>query len=171
MLNLKDLIARHAQDGTLLWIGLRPARRVPMRSVQSAEILGAGLAGDHAGSEKRAVTLIQQEHLTTIGSMLGRGPVLPQDLRRNLVIEGLNLLALKGRQLRLGDVVLEITGICAPCSRMEEILGHGGYSAVRGHGGWCARVVVPGRIALGSVVAPLQGTPLTTQDNTPSKTR
>ena len=53
---------------------------------------------------------------------------------------GLNLLASNGRRLRIGsDAVLEITGVCAPCSRMEQILGEGGYNAVRGHGGLTAR--------------------------------
>ena len=50
---------------------------------------------------------------------------------------------------------MRIEGICAPCSRMEEALGPGGYGALRGHGGWCASVIKPGRIALGDVVTVL----------------
>ena len=38
---------------------------------------------------------------------------------------------------------------------MEEAFGPGGYSAVRGHGGWCAEVLRPGRIALGDTVRAL----------------
>lgn len=113
-----------------------------------------GLDGDHGASDKRAVTLVQAEHLPVIGAMLGRAAIPAADLRRNLVVAGLNLAALKGRQIRIGTAVLELTGICAPCSRMEQALGHDGYSAVRGHGGWCARVITPGDIACGDPVTP-----------------
>ncbi|MFK7746471.1 MAG: MOSC domain-containing protein [Roseobacter sp.] len=152
---LKALIAGYAQSGQVAWMGLRPARRADMREVSQVDVQPKGLVGDHGASDKRAVTLLQAEHLTPIGSYLGKEAVEPVQLRRNFVIRGMNLSALKGRQVQVGNAVLEITGICAPCSRMEETLGKGGYSAVRGHGGWCARVIVPGRVALGDLVAPV----------------
>lgn len=152
---LKALMARHAQDGVVTWISLRPARRAPLVACEMADVNATGLIGDHGTSQKRAVTLVQAEHLPVIGAMLARGPVLPEELRRNLVISGINLAALKNRQVRIGEVVLELTGLCAPCSRMEEILGAGGYSAVRGHGGWCAAVLQSGQIKRGDAVTPL----------------
>ena len=155
MESLADLIARHAQDGRLDWIGLRPERRGDPLHVDAAEVAMGGLKGDHARSGKRAVTLIQAEHLAVIGACLGQGPVAAEVLRRNLVVSGLNLSALKGRRLAVGGALLRITVVCAPCSRMEAALGPGGYSAMRGHGGWCAEVLVPGRIAVGDAVRPL----------------
>ncbi len=121
----------------------------------TAMITPDGVDGDRSREGKRAVTLIQQEHLSAIGSYLGQGPVSPEILRRNLVVSGINLAALKGREVQMGEAVLRFTVICAPCSRMEEALGKGGYSAVRGHGGWCAEVVRPGRVRLGDVVQPV----------------
>jgi MOSC domain-containing protein YiiM len=155
MERLADLIARHARDGCLDRIGLRPARLADPVAVDVAEVLESGLEGDHARPGKRAVTLIQAEHLAVIGAYLGRGPVPPEVLRRNLVVSGLNLSALKGRRIAIGGAVLRVTGMCAPCSRMEAALGPGGYSAMRGHGGWCAEVLTPGRIALCDAVRPL----------------
>ncbi|UWQ21441.1 MOSC domain-containing protein [Jannaschia sp. W003] len=147
-------MARHHRDGQVAWIGLRPARRAPVRAVEAAEVGPAGLEGDrHPSPGKRAVTLIQAEHLAVISALCGTEATYPL-LRRNLTVSGLNLAALKGREVAVGSAVLRIEGPCAPCSRMEETLGPGGYSAVRHHGGWCASVVAPGAVALGDAVVP-----------------
>ncbi|WP_375256012.1 MOSC domain-containing protein [Yoonia sp.] len=52
--------------------------------------------------------------------------MLTAELRRNLVIAGLNPLALRKGQWRVGAVVLDIHGPCPPCSRMEKLLGSEG---------------------------------------------
>jgi MOSC domain-containing protein YiiM len=154
--SLAALTARFAQPGRVVWIGLRPARRAPMLSVEAAEIDAAGLIGDRRETPgKRAVTLIQVEHLPVIAALAGRVAVAPELLRRNLVVAGINLLGLRNRRFRMGEAVLEGTGLCAPCSRMEEALGHGGYAAVRGHGGITAAVIEAGRVAQGDWVAPV----------------
>ncbi|MEL7097281.1 MAG: MOSC domain-containing protein [Pseudomonadota bacterium] len=152
MLTLAELTSRNTQPGRVAWIGLRPSKRAPMEEVLAAEVTSAGLTGDRGRAGKRAVTLIQAEHLPVIASFLGRKVVDPRDLRRNIVISGINLAGAKGRLLHVGTAVLRLSVICAPCSRMEETFGYGGYSAVRSHGGWCAEVVLPGQIALGDRV-------------------
>jgi len=78
---------------------------------------------------------------------------LPGVLRRNVVVSGVNLLALKGKTFRVGDAVLRWTGLCHPCSKMETALGPGGYNAMRGHGGITASVEAAGRFAVGDAVA------------------
>ncbi|MEO0693467.1 MAG: MOSC domain-containing protein, partial [Pseudomonadota bacterium] len=50
----------------------------------------------------------------------------------------------------------EVTGPCPPCSRMEEVFGPGGYTAMRGHGGVYARVVTPGIVSIGAPVRPVK---------------
>lgn len=101
------------------------------------------------------MTLIQAEHLPVIAALCGRAEVTPEALRRNLVISGLPLLALKDARFQIGEVILEGTGECHPCSRMEETLGEGGYNAVRGHGGLTARVIRGGLIREGDTLIPL----------------
>jgi MOSC domain-containing protein YiiM len=153
--SLAGMIARVAQPGRIVWIGLRPARLQPVEAVARAMVKASGLEGDHGRAGPRAVTLFQAEHLAAVGGFLGLGPVPPDVLRRNLVIAGINLAALKDRPLAVGGAVLRITGVCAPCSRMEAALGPGGYAALRSHGGWCAEVLSGGEVALGDAVVPL----------------
>ena len=152
------LLATLPQAGRLEWIGQRPLRREPLLSVPGVELkTDSHMLGDHARPKaggKRQVTLIQHEHLAAVAGYLGLdAPLDPARLRRNLVVRGLNLLALKNRQLHIGDeVILDITGECHPCSRMEEELGPGGYNAMRGHGGLTAHIAQGGIIRVGDAV-------------------
>jgi MOSC domain-containing protein YiiM len=161
-MNLTDLLATVPQPGRLTWIGLRTAKRGPIEVVDRTEAVpGIGLVGDRRAAtatrnlaSKRQVSLIQAEHLYVIADLLGRDPIDPALVRRNLVVAGINLAALDDRRFRIGEVVLEGAGPCHPCSRMEEdaALGVGGYQAMRGHGGIVARILTAGTIAVGDEV-------------------
>jgi MOSC domain-containing protein YiiM len=153
--SLAHLLNAPVLPGRVVWIGLRPARRQAMLAVERAELVaGRGLAGDRYSrlDGARQVTLIAAESLAAIGSFLGRPPVSPADMRRNIVTEGINLLALKGQRFSIAGAVLETSGECHPCSRMEEAFGTGGYNAVRGLGGLTARVVEGGQVSIGDLV-------------------
>ncbi len=72
------------------------------------------------------------------------------------MVRGINLLSLKDKRFTIGETILEFSGECHPCSRMEKNLGEGGYNAMRQHGGILARVIQEGRIQVadrGEVVA------------------
>lgn len=156
MRTVSELRATFPRSGRLEWIGLSPGSRQPIVVVTEAIVhVGTGLVGDHharSGRSKRQVTLFQWEHLPVIGELVGGGIADPSRVRRNLGVSGINVLALKDRHFRIGDLLLEGTGPCEPCSRMEEIFGPGGYNAMRGHGGITARVLVAGTIRLGAEV-------------------
>ena len=152
---LYELMTQFPRAGRVEWIGLRPGRDVPMREVDEVEaVVDGGLAGDRyrGGSGKRGVTLIQAEHLPVIAALSGHAAVAPATLRRNLVVSGIALSALRGLRFRIGDVLLEGTDSCDPCSRMEAALGAGGYNAMRGMGGLCARILEGGALRLGDRV-------------------
>lgn len=152
---LHHLMTQFPRAGRVDWIGLRPARDKAMREVEAVDATaGAGLAGDRysGGSGKRGITLIQAEHLPAIAALAGHAAVAPALLRRNLVVSGIALVALKGNRFRIGEVLLEGTDSCDPCSRMETALGTGGYNAMRGMGGLCARILEGGRLRLGDRV-------------------
>lgn len=114
-----------------------------------------GIEGDRyktSSNGARQVTLIAAEDIAAIAAFLGRDAVAPDLLRRNFVTRGINVAALKGMRFRIGHAVLEGSGDCAPCSRMEEALGTGGYNATRGHGGITARIIEGGDVRLGDAI-------------------
>ena len=147
MKSIKELKETMPQIGKIEWIGLRPKRKADLIEVDEAVISTVdGLIGDHNKNPggKRMVTLIQLEHIKMIANVMNR-KVSPLDLRRNIVVSGINLLALHDQEFRLGEnIILKGTGYCVPCSRMEANLGPGGYNAMRGHGGITATVITEG---------------------------
>lgn len=141
--------------GTVIWIGIRPGRKMPLISLLEADaIAGSGLAGDHYHSPdgKRQITLIREKDLEGAGKALSRGPVDPGLTRRNLVVRGLPGILPEGSRLHLGTCLLQITGPCHPCHRMEENLGEGGLKALAGKGGMTARIISGGPIKVGDPV-------------------
>ena len=159
MKTIRDLDKPPQIEGVVDAIVVRASPREVARAVQSTmAIAGIGLQDDRLGQRgeaelsTRQVTLIQAEHLDVIASLARVARVDPVGLRRNLVVSGINLLALKNARLHVGDALLEIVGPCQPCSRMEDTIGPGGYAAMRGHGGMTARVVTTGAIRVGDLV-------------------
>lgn len=154
--SLKDILNTLPQVGQLQSIALRPVKRGPLATADSAELNPeVGIVGDHyqGKSGKRQVTIIQGEHLDAVANLLAVDEIDPLLTRRNLVVRGINLLALKNKHFRIGEAILATTGPCEPCSRMEKNFGPGGYNAMRGHGGICARVIKGGTIRPGNEVA------------------
>ena len=164
--SLRELTTQFAQAGKLEAIYLRPARGIACVQTSIATALaGCGLQGDRTSlvasrnpfGSNRQVTLIQAEHIAVIAALMNK-VIDPSLLRRNLLVSGINLLAAKSlfkdqpMCLQIGDVVLEITGPCEPCSKMEATLGKGAYNAMRGHGGVNARIIVGGKLTLGDSV-------------------
>ena len=154
-MELRQLMTNFPKSGKVEWIGLRAETRGDILSVEEAKVtVKSGLEGDHykGSNKKRQVTLIQAEHLKAVAEILEINSINPALTRRNIVVSGINLLALHKQFVQIGTVILEITGYCHPCSRMEQNLGNGGYNAMRGHGGLTAKVIQDGQIKVGDQV-------------------
>ncbi|MFN2289232.1 MAG: MOSC domain-containing protein [Chromatocurvus sp.] len=160
-INPLDRFAGDLRPGQLEWIGLRTERRVPMTVVECARaIVDHGLEGDHrvekTSGSGRQVTIISREFIEQTGHFLGRECIDPGLLRRNLVVSGINLHALRHQRFTLGEVTLEANALCHPCSRMESALGRGAVAAMMGHGGLCCRILRGGQFRIGDEVRVLR---------------
>lgn len=157
---LKELLSTNTFQGKVDWIGISSASRAAIQAQETVRLVKGGVEGDHhcrpTRKSKRQVTLIQAEHIPVVEAILGRGKIDPALLRRNIVVSGINLAALKYQTFQIGTAVLEGSGNCPPCSRMEENLGPGGYATMLAHGGITAIVLTEGVVNLGDTVSALQ---------------
>ncbi|MGK0440968.1 MAG: MOSC domain-containing protein YiiM [Pseudohongiellaceae bacterium] len=154
--------AQTLQPGILCWIGLRPKHKEAMQSVTECMALQyLGLEGDHRSTKTpgtgRQVTLISKEFIQQISHFSQTPDLNPSLLRRNLVVEGINLNAIRYQQFSIGDALFEAGALCHPCSQMETALGRGGVAAMLGHGGLCCKILKSGTIKIGdklTIIAP-----------------
>lgn len=140
--------------GKLVAIYLRPSARTPVREVAEASAqVGVGLEGDHAHGGKRQVTLLAREAWAAACGALGEA-VPPASRRANLLVEGVDLRASRGRRLRLGEVEVVVEGETRPCGLMDDArLGLRDALAPEWRGGVYGRIEVGGAVRVGDPVA------------------
>lgn len=99
----------------------------------------------HANPPRREVLLASKEHLDALG-------VDPGAIRENVTVEGADVHDWPvGQRVQVGESLLEITMVCDPCHRMDE-LRDGLRSQLDGRRGMLAHVVEGGEIALGDEI-------------------
>jgi MOSC domain-containing protein YiiM len=132
----------------VLHLFLGTALRRPMREVQSAlAVPDCGLEGcRHARpGRRRQVLLMDCETLECFGLM-------PGQIKENITTRGLRVNDLsKGQRLEFGQAVLEVTGPCEPCERMDEIRT-GLKQELYGRRGVLCRVIEGGQIQRGDTI-------------------
>jgi MOSC domain-containing protein YiiM len=109
-------------------------------------VAGHGFEGcAHANPPKREVLFVSREHLDSVD-------VEPGAVRENLTVEGDDVEKWPiGQQVRAGEAVFEITMVCDPCHRMDE-LRQGLRAELQGKRGMLARVVESGEVAVGDEI-------------------
>jgi MOSC domain-containing protein YiiM len=109
-------------------------------------IAGQGLEGcAHANPPRREVLFVSKEHLDSVG-------VDPGAIRENLTVDGDDVQSWPvGQHVRVGEALFEITMVCDPCRRMDE-LRQGLRAELDGKRGMLARVVESGEVAVGDAV-------------------
>lgn len=124
----------------------------PVHSVEEVEaVAGAGLVGDRKYGARRQISIVSTEELADAGAELG-ADIAPGSTRRQITISGTRLDRTEGATIRLGEVVVSVSGDCSPCDEMNETVGPGARDALRGRAGVTGTIVSGGIIRVGDPV-------------------
>ena len=141
-------------EAKLVAIAIREKSRAKMTELEQAEItIESGVESDFRGKPgARQVTLLSHESWNDACQDLGK--TIPWTTRRaNLLVSGLQLEQTTDSIVRIGDVVLRVTGETDPCHRMDEqVAGLCKVLEANWRGGVCCRVVEGGAISVGDLV-------------------
>lgn len=108
-------------EGRIVSIAVKTARGGPMREIEEAEaVVDGGITADLRVSAKRGITLLARDRWED--ALQDLGAELPWHTRRaNVLVDGLDLAALIGKRVRIGEVELQIGGETTPCSMMDKM--------------------------------------------------
>ncbi len=129
----------------------QPALPIPMVEVDRVEVqAGRGLVGDRysdrAAGHKGQVTFFAEETWLRLNEALGRNDRGPEVFRRNVIVRGVDLMALIGAEFEVQGVRFQGSEHCAPCLWMDQAFGPGALAtlAAWSAGGLRARALTNG---------------------------
>ncbi|WP_314326546.1 MOSC domain-containing protein [Paenarthrobacter ilicis] len=137
------------------------AADVPTTDAEQAELVaGKGIVGDRffgkAAHMDAAVTLFAMEALESIAAELDAGPFDPLLTRRNVILRGVELAPLLGKEFVIesleDEVRLKAGRPAHPCAWMDQMLAPGAHKAMRGRGGVRCQVIAGGLLHRGPAV-------------------
>jgi len=137
----------------VLSLHVAKATRLPMRSVDVVEVeAGKGIVGDrYHGTRHRHVTVQSADALAEATELFGAD--VPAHLtRRNITLDAGVVPRDPGDRIRIGDVLLEVVRVAAPCKLLDDTIGRGAQGALRRRGGSVFRVLEGGHVAVGDEV-------------------
>ena len=165
---MKQLMAPHVQQ-----INVKPDIQgevgLPKMPINTANVTFSGIDGDYNRFRKKkkdndpdmAIMIISTDILFELNQE--GWPVQPGDLGENVTLSGMDYGSIEpGQQYKIGDVTLEISFICDPCSNLYalpyvgEDHGMEFIKTLMNRRGWYARVLTPGIMKPGDGVALLQ---------------
>ena len=147
--------------GHVASLHLHPAEAgTPLQGVEVVEakgILGDNryfgrLSRDSGQPTRRQVSLIEREQITEHAAALGLQGIPPGAVRSNIETLGVNLIALIGRQVQIGDAVLFLHAARDPCAKMDAICQGLRARMMNQRQGVLAEVVRSGKIRVGDAI-------------------
>lgn len=100
----------------------------------------------------RQISLIEREQISEHAATLGLQNIQPGLVRSNVETIGINLVALVGQTIAIGEAVLLITCARTPCSKMDLICQSLRALMEENRQGVLARVLRSGRISVGDSI-------------------
>ncbi|MBI3851865.1 MAG: MOSC domain-containing protein [Verrucomicrobia bacterium] len=157
-----------ALSGRVASLHLHPAQGgAPLTSVDFVEVVaGKGILGNPryfdrlsrttGQPSRRQVSLIGREQITEHATALALQSIAPGAVRANIETSGLDLIALLGAKVQIGEAILLFYEARMPCSKMDAIcVGLRALMADQRQG-VMAEVIQSGRIRVGDSISPVQ---------------
>ena len=144
--------------GVVHSVCVREGGGVPKLPLSECRLRAAGIEGDKPRRPRRAVIIYSLERIEGLREE-GHPVAAPGSLGENIIVEGLDWASLvAGLRLRLGEVLLELTGPTAPCHVIEDQFSDRDSSRVEearfpGWSRWCAAVLEEGIVSPGDAVS------------------
>jgi len=151
-------------NGKVLHICIAQDEGEPMREVEEVGVVEyAGLEGDrYAGLRGafsrsgrkviRHISIIEKEAIERANENRD-APFEPTDTRRNIVVSGIRLNALVGKEFFIGKIRMKGVELCEPCDRPSKLCGKPGFKeAFAGFGGLRAEVLTSGVMKVGDAI-------------------
>jgi MOSC domain-containing protein YiiM len=101
---------------------------------------------------RRQVSLIEREQIAEHAAALGLQKIVPGVVRSNVETEGVNLIELIGREVRIGNSILRLTIPRDPCSKMDTICTGLKDLMANNRQGVLAMVMRSGKIRVGDTI-------------------
>jgi MOSC domain-containing protein YiiM len=150
--------------GYVVSLHLHPTESgAPLQAVESVEVVeGKGIAGDAryfgrlsrdtGQPSRRQVTLIEREQIAEHATTPGLPSSTPSAVRSNVETAGVNLIALLGREIEIGEAVLRLYAPRDPCAKMDAICQGLRARMMNQRQGVLAEVVCSGKVRVGDAI-------------------
>ena len=138
----------------------------PLRSMEQIEVVAEkGIVGNPrkfgvisrgtGQPSKRQVSLMEREQIAEHAATLGLQGIPPGVVRSNIETNGIDLIALVGKQIQIGDAIRFFYEARTPCEKMDRICRGLRELMENNRQGVLAQVVRSGVIRVGDTLAPL----------------
>jgi len=165
------------QDGRVASLHLHPPKAGdPLQAVEVIDVIEAKgilnepryfgrLSRKTGRTSQRQVTLIEREQISQHAEALGLASIPPGAVRANIETLGINLIALVGSEIEIGEAILSLYAPRDPCAKMDAICQGLRELMTENRQGVLAKVVQSGKIRVGDSVKIRQA--ITTAAGTP----